>query len=97
MQKKSRQLDTTWALHIKMGIDSVIRGRLFSHPEEWSWRGSRFLIAPGVTLVRTVGEERWTFVVGEQLGYVRLSLATHLQIEMARMLKYIPNEETRDE
>tara|TARA_R110002153_G_C13214929_1_gene488226 strand:+ start:852 stop:1091 length:240 start_codon:yes stop_codon:yes gene_type:complete len=76
-----------------MGIDRVIRARLFSHPSEWSWRGSRFLNAPGVTLVRSVTDERWTFVVGKQLGYVKLSLITHLQIEMARALKRIPDEE----
>jgi hypothetical protein len=76
-----------------MGIDSVIRGRLFNHPDEWCWSGSRFLKAPGVTLVRTVGDERWTFVVGEQLGYIKLSLATHYQIEMARKLKHIKDKD----
>jgi hypothetical protein len=74
-----------------MGLDSLIRARLFSHPSEWSWVGHRFLTAPGVTLVRSVTDERWTFVVGEQLGYVKLSLVTHMQIEMARALKRIPD------
>jgi hypothetical protein len=74
-----------------MSIDSVIRDRLFSHPSEWSWRGSRFLKANGVTLVRSLHDERWTFVVGGHMGYVKLSLVTHLQIEMARALKRIPD------
>jgi hypothetical protein len=73
-----------------MGLDQVIRARLFSHSSEWSWQGPRFLNGPGVTLVRSVTDERWTFVVGEQLGYVKLSLVTHMQIEMARALKRIP-------
>jgi hypothetical protein len=74
-----------------MGLDSLIRARLFNHPSEWIWVGRRFLTAPGVTLVRSVTDERWTFVVGEQLGYVKLSLVTHMQIEMARALKRIPD------
>jgi hypothetical protein len=76
-----------------MSIDSVIRDRLFNHPSEWSWRGPRFLKAKGVTLVRGLYNERWTFVVGEQMGYVKLSLITHLQIEMARALRYIPDKD----
>jgi hypothetical protein len=73
-----------------MSIDSVIRARLLSHSSEWTWVGPRFLTAPGVTLVRSVTDERWTFVVGEQLGYVKLSIVTHMQIEMARALNRVP-------
>lgn len=74
-----------------MGIDSIIRGRLLNHSHEWLWDGPRFLKAPGVTLVRG-SDERWTFVVGESLGYIKLSYVTHGCIEMARMLRNIPNK-----
>ncbi len=74
-----------------MSLDTVIRNRIFSNPNEWSWDGPRFLKAPGVTLCRSVIDNRWTFCVGEQLGYVKLSRLTHACIEMARLLKSIPD------
>ena len=84
-----------------MGIDSIIRDRLFSHPDEWAWSGPRFLNGAGIHLVRGF-DERWTFVVGEQRGYIKLSVFTHGCIELARLLKNIPdskenkNEDTSD-
>ena len=75
-----------------MSLDSVIRNRILSNSSEWFWDGPRFLKAPGVTLCRTVTDERWTFCVGEQLGYVKLSHLTHACIEMARLLKNIPDK-----
>lgn len=73
-----------------MSLDRIIRERLQSHPEEWAWNGSRHLLGPGVRLVRPNGQ-LWSFVVGERLGYVTLSVQTHFCIQMALLLRRIPD------
>ena len=75
-----------------MGINAIIFDRLMNHPSEWFWDGPRFLKGPGVCLVRSLSDGRWTFVVGEQLGYIKLSYITHTAIEMSRMLRRIPDK-----
>jgi hypothetical protein len=77
----------------ELSIDSIIRGQLYGHSVEWSWDGPRFLIGPGIRLV-LASDDRWTFVVGDQRGYVKLSRFTHACIEMARALKSIPDKTT---
>ena len=73
-------------------IDQIIRDRLYNHPNEWQWEGNRFLKGNGITLVLSANDERWTFVVGNQIGYIKLSYLTHCCIEMARKLKHIESK-----
>ena len=77
-------------------LDRIIRERLFSHPEEWSWNGPRFLDGAGIHLVKSLTDNRWTYVVGEQRGYIKLSWLTHSCIELSKRLRDIPDQKEEE-
>jgi len=80
-----------------MSLDRIVRDRLFNHPEEWSWNGPRFLNGGGIHLVKSLMDDRWTYVVGEQRGYIKLSRFTHACIELSRKLRDIPDQKEDEE
>ena len=64
-------------------LEKIILNSLKNEPNQWTCEDGRFLIntAHGIRLVRPVASpSRWTFVLGEQLGYITMSRLADLRL-----------------